>query len=299
METFVRHWWIAKYNDTSEENVYKHFKKRWNSGEIEPEKFLDELVKDAALYVKISSPVTEDFKQQEEKSLYRSLTALRIFNLSSYKPFVLNLFKAKEKKNLTFGDVKNVLFFIEKFHFSFNAICSMRPSGIDGTYGTGARNLFAATDKNSARQVIEALKEKLNGRLPKKETFKSKFSELKFLNSNNKDKKVIQYIFTYLESVKQTTDEFKPDNITLEHILPQSSGKETFVAAIGNLLPLGQTLNQKAGNKSLSDKIKVYEKSNFAVTQEFAKSNPEKWGKTEIRARTNALAEECYNSMWG
>ncbi|MDY6806471.1 MAG: DUF262 domain-containing HNH endonuclease family protein [Cyanobacteriota bacterium] len=298
LKTFVRHWWVAKYNDTSEDNVYKHFKNRWNSGEIEPEKFLNELVEDADLYVKILSPVTEDFKPQEERALYKSLTALKTFKISISTPFVLNLFKAKKKKNLTLNDVKNALLFIEKFHFSFNKICSMTPSGIEKSYKKAARDLFAATDKHSARKVIKVLKDKLYGRLPKKETFKSKFSELKFLDGEDKDKKVIQYIFKYLESVKQTTDEFKPDNMTLEHILSQSSGKETFVGAIGNLLPLSKKLHEEAGDQSIPEKIKVYKKSNFALTKEFAKSNPQKWEEAEIQLRTNALAEECYNSMW-
>ena len=53
LETFVRHWWIARYTYTSADNVYKHFKKLWNSGEINAEEFLSELVNDVSLYVKI------------------------------------------------------------------------------------------------------------------------------------------------------------------------------------------------------------------------------------------------------
>ena len=68
LENFVRHWWIARYNYTSADKVYKYFKDLWNSGEIDSAKFLDELLSDTELYIKISSPVTEDFKQQEKKN---------------------------------------------------------------------------------------------------------------------------------------------------------------------------------------------------------------------------------------
>ncbi|BAU66975.1 hypothetical protein STA3757_43810 [Stanieria sp. NIES-3757] len=298
LETFVRHWWIARYNYTSEDNVYKHFKKLWNKEKIDAESFLNELLNDAKLYIKISSPVTEDFKQQEEKELYRALAALKIFNVSQQKPFILSLFKTKEKNNLTLADVKIILGFIEKFHFSFNAICSMRPSGIEGSYSKAARQLLEATNKHDARQIINELKKQLKTRLPEKEIFKESFSKLKFIKSYTKDKKLIQYIFSYFESIKQTTNEFKPDSMTLEHILPQSSCMEDFVGSIGNLLPLGTELNEKAGNKNFSEKIEIYKESSFVLTQEFAIDCHEKWEKEEIENRTATLAEYCYDSMW-
>jgi uncharacterized protein with ParB-like and HNH nuclease domain len=298
LETFMRNWWIARYNYTSAENVYRHFKKQWKNGGINSENFLKELLNDAELYVKISSPVLEDFPQQEEKDLYRSLLALKFFNVTQQKPFVLNLFKVREKKYLTLSDVKDILSFIEKFHFAFNAVCSMRPSGIEQSYSKATRQLFDAKDKNSAKKVIEELKQQLLTRLPDIEKFKDDFSNLKYLKSYTKQKKLIQYIFSHIESTKQTTNEFKPDSITLEHILPQSSGKEDHISMIGNLLPLGAKLNQEADSNPLAKKIEIYRKSKFLLTQEFTTSNPETWGEEEIRYRTIKLAEYCYNSMF-
>lgn len=299
LETFVRHWWIARYNYTSADNVYKHFKKKWSSGEINAATFLGELVNDAALYIKISSPITEDFKQQEEKELYRSLAALKIFNVSQQRPFVLNLFKAWQKNYLTLSDVKKVLSFIERFHFSFNAICSMRPSGIEGSYSKAARQLLEPTDKIAARKVTEEFMKQLSIRLPERKTFKENLSKLKYLKSYTTDKRLIQYIFNYIEATKQTTNEFKPDSITLEHILSQSSGMGDYIGAIGNLIPLGNKLNEDADNKSFHAKIEIYKQSNFLLTQEFTQDIPEKWGEEEINARTSSLAEYCYDSMWG
>lgn len=299
LETFVRHWWIAQYNYTSADNVYKHFKKLWNSDEIDPKSFLEELVKDAHLYVKICSPVVEDFKQQEEQELYRSLTALKIFNVSQHRPFLLNLFKAKQNKNLKLDEVKEVLTFLEKFHFSFNTICSMRPSGIEKTYFAAAKQLLEATDKHSARKATKELMQKLETRIPKKERFKEGFSKLTFVKGKTTHKKLIQYIFNRFEVFKQTTNEFKPDSITLEHILSQSSRSSNFIGSIGNLLPLSAKLNEEAKNKHFKQKIEIYKKSNYVLTQEFVQNYPEKWGEEEIQFRTNSLAEEFYDLMWG
>ena len=299
LETFVRHWWIAQYNYTSKDNVYKHFKKLWNNNEIDPRDFLNELVNDAALYVKISSPLAEDYKQQEEQEVYKSLAALKNFNISQQRPFILSLLKSWEKSNLKLSDVKSILSFIEKFHFSFNAICSMRPSGIEGSYSTAARQLIDALDKESAREVIEDLRQKLKSRLPNEDKFREGFSKLKYLRNYSKDKKIIQYIFGYFESVNQVASEFRPDSITLEHILPQSSDTEDYVGAIGNLLPLGKDLNEKAGDKKISEKIEYYKESQFSLTQKFTAKHPSQWGKDEIIDRTVELAQEFYSSMWG
>jgi len=133
--------------------------------------------------------------------------------------------------------------------------------------------------------------------LPNREIFKVKFSKLKFLKGHTKKKKLIQYIFSYIESTKQATNEFTPDSITLEHILAQSSGVDDYVGSIGNLLPLGSELNEKAGNKKPIEKMDIYRKSRFMLTQEFAIANYTKWGKEEIEARTISLAEHCYNSI--
>ncbi|MEH2022722.1 DUF262 domain-containing protein [Nostoc sp.] len=298
LETFIRHWWIARYAYVSKEKVYKSFEKNWSSDEIEAKKFLNDLVHDAKLYVKLASPVVEDFKQMEEKDLYRSLLALKIFNVSQQRPFILSLFKVREKKLISLNEMKDIVSFLEKFHFFFNAVSSMRPSGIEGSYSKASRELFAAQDKNSAKKVIDNLKANLVSRLPDQNTFIEKFSKLRYIKDYTKDKKLIQYIFSYIESIKQTTSEFKPDSITLEHILSQSSGSENYIGSIGNLLPLGEELNGKCANKPLVSKIKIYKDSNFELTQEFAKEEIKDWGEKEIKDRTNSLAQYCYDFVW-
>lgn len=297
IETFVRHWWISRYSYVSEENVYKSFKKQWNSGSIDAKSFIDELVSDAKIYVYTTSPVIEDFKQQEEKELYRSLVALKIFNVKQQRPFILSLFKVRDKGYLKLAELKEILALLEKFHFLFTAVCSMRPSGIEGSYSKAARQLFEAKDRNSAKKVVAELKQQLVARLPNREVFEDKFSKLKFLKGYTKDKKLIQYIFSYIESVKQTTKEFTPDSITLEHIMSQSSGMGDYVGSVGNLLPLGSDLNEEAGNKKPIEKMDTYRKSRFMLTQEFAIANYIKWDKEEIEARTIFLAEYCYDSI--
>jgi len=85
--------------------------------------------------------------------------------------------------------------------------------------------------------------------------------------------------------------------MTLEHILSQSTGNEEFIGQMGNLLPLGQKLNNnEAGNDDPISKLEVYKRSSFKMTQDFGNSNITSWGEIEITSRTDNLAEQCYEA---
>ena len=298
IETFVRHWWLAKYTYVSAGKIYQSFKNLWKKEKIDAASFINELAKDAKLYVKISSPVNEDFKQQEERPILNSLIALKIFAVTQHRPFLISLFNAKKNKLIKQKVLINTLKFLEKFHFFFNAVCSMRASGIDGSYSKAARDLNNATDPKKAEKAVQDLLDKLKDRLPEKEIFTENLSKLRFLKGYTKDKKLIQYIFSYLEMFSMPTHEFEPANITLEHIMSQSTRKNQYVGMIGNLLPLAAELNQKAGNKDLKQKLIIYSKSQYSLTRSFANSGPSKWGKKEIENRTKELADYCYEKAW-
>lgn len=188
LEIFIRDWWISRYSYVGKQKVYKAFKSKLNSGDIDSEKLLDDLVEDAQLYIKIAAPSADDWRLPEEKQVYRSLQALRIFNVSLPRPFVISLIKAKNTKIIKVSDIESALSFIEKFHFLFTAICSQRPSGIEGSYSTAARQLFEAQDKENAKKTISDLKDKLKVKIPDIEVFKLKFNRLKYSKGYTKDR---------------------------------------------------------------------------------------------------------------
>lgn len=298
LETFVRHWWISKHSYVSTDNMYKAFRKRWMQNKIVPINFINELHDDAKIYVRVSAPLIEDFKQHEEKPIIKALTAFKVFGLTQQRPFLLSLFKAKEKGIVKFSDQKDILIFLEKFHFMFNAVCSLRPSGVEASYSRAARELQASKNNVEAKKVLKILKDRLQERIPDSTTFYNKFSNLKYYKGYNKDKKLIQYIFSNIERHKISTNELHPDNISLEHILSQSKGNKEYVGMIGNLLPLGQTLNGLAGNKDVRIKIDTYKKSNLSLPKEFADEFNGRWNKTDINKRTKELSDYCYEEVW-
>ena len=298
LETFVRHWWIAKYSYVAEENIYKNFKKLWLEKKIDAKFFIKELYSDAETYIKIASPIQEDFRQQEEKFIYNVLSAFKIFNITQQRPFLLSLFKAKSNRIIKFDKQKEIMLFLEKFHFIFNAVCSLRPSGVEGSYSRAARDLQATSDRREAEKILDILKESLTTRIPDETIFIDKFKELKFYNEYTRDKKLIQYIFNKIERSKLQTNELVPENISLEHILCQSNNDKEVVGRIGNLLPLSQELNQKAKDKSVIDKLSIYEKSQYHLPRDFATEFRVPWNANSIDKRTESLAKYCYQHIW-
>jgi uncharacterized protein with ParB-like and HNH nuclease domain len=298
LETFVRHWWISKYSYVGEESIYKNFKKLWVEDRIDAKEFIKEFHSDAQTYIKIASPIQEDAKQQEEKFIYSALSAFKIFNITQQRPFLLSLFKSREKRITKLDDLKEIMFFLERFHFMFNAVCSLRPSGIESSYSRAARDLQNASDKRRAKEIINVLKESLEARIPDEAVFTDKFKELKFYNGYTRDKKLIQYIFNKIERSKLATNELAPENISLEHILCQSNNDKEIIGKIGNLLPLSQELNEKAKDKLVVDKLSIYQESQYSLPKEFAAGYPIPWNASAIDKRTESLAKYCYQNIW-
>ncbi|WP_440144433.1 DUF262 domain-containing protein [Aeromonas veronii] len=303
LENYVRHWWISKYSYVSTDNLYSKFKSEWNKKNIDAEAFIKELASDADLYVKISSPQSEDFKQREEYYIYKSLMAFKTFGLSQHRPFLLSLLKAKNKKLIADRDVKKVLSFLEAFHFKFNAVCSLRPSGIENSYSRAARDLHAAKTKSNVKAIVNDLVSKLKEREPEKKLFQDKFSEIKFHREFTKQKKLIQYILSKMENNCRGSAELVPDDITIEHILPQENGKgsiETLdlIGSVGNLLPLGAELNREADNKSVDLKIETYKKSDFKMVAGFVKNYKSPWNEESIKSNNAIIADLAYDTIW-
>lgn len=303
METFIRHWWVSKYSYVSSDNVYKAFITKWRKGEIDASVFIEELLNDAPIYVMISSPIESDFPEQEMKPVFRGLQALKLFNIVQNKPFLLSLFKAKAKGKLKLVDLKRAVLSTERFHFLFNAICSMRPSGIENAYSKAARFLISNdSNKRTNRQAIDSLLNILYKRKPDQLTFKDKFEKLKFSNKELKNKKLIQYIFNRMELHGFPYGEYVPDSLTLEHIMSQDRADPEIIGMIGNLIPLPKELNEEADNKPVSLKIPIYMKSRYHMVERFVhdyhslyKSN---WSEDEIRIRTSFLGNHAYLNVW-
>lgn len=303
IETFMRHWWVSKYAYVSNENLYKSFIGRWRKGEIDPAGFINELKQDAELYVRLSSPVETDFPQMEDKPIYHSLNAIRLFGITQCRPFLLALLKAKRQRKLRQRDFLKALSVVENFHFVFNAVCSLRPSGIEGAYSKAARSINSPTaTKASNGTTIEQLCTLLSNRKPEAAVFIENFRDILFTDENSKQKRLVQYIINKFEMDRHAGNEYRPHSLSLEHVLPQSAGDEKEIGMIGNIIPLSKELNELAGDKPLNEKVVIYEQSEFKLTEEFVCELRDvyggHWDTQTIVQKTDRLAGEAYMTIW-
>ncbi|MGY0314114.1 DUF262 domain-containing protein (plasmid) [Alteromonas macleodii] len=301
LEEYTIHHWTTKFAYTSKRNLYKAFKKQWDGGNLIAEDYLQELHDDCLSYIKIVSPLSTDWPQADQRDIFNSLSALRVFNVSIMRSFLLSLFKARKRGILKQAKFIDTLKKIENFHFMFNSICSLRPSGIEGTYAKSARKLSNTVDSREARETIDELLTTLSQKKPTQENFIDKFSKLQFVNGNTSHKKLIQYIFIKFERSLRNSNEFEPSDLSIEHILSQSTSNidKEIIGSIGNLLPLGQSLNGQANVSDFSIKKQIYQNSDYRIVEEFlASETQDNWTPENIITRTNTLALRAYTDVW-
>ncbi len=116
---------------------------------------------------------------------------------------------------------------------------------------------------------------------------------------------MIRYIL-YKYERKTTKEVVEPDNVTIEHILPQDPKEWVkylasihddsyleYTHKIGNLTLT--KFNSEASNDPFDKKKKVYEKSGYAITRALAKLG--EWNSQEIRKRSSTMAREALD-IW-
>jgi len=297
IDTFIRHYWNSKFSHSSEDRLYKNFKKAIQAKKIKSERdFLDDLLAECERYRKIARPDRKDWKEKHKLLLYRALEALDVFRVTQPRPFIMAVL-ASQHANDTLKKV--ALLAIENFHFAYTAICSLRASGMDSKYGSAARDLRAAKSAPKAKAVINDLIAELKVKMPKRDVFVGKFFGINVSGNDERQRRVVQYFFKRLETYHHGGFELVPEDLSIEHIEPQS-GKAAHAGAIGNLLPLAGGLNSIAGSKAFSAKLVEYKKSKFREVAMFCSTHvgTTKWGKTEIDKRTKELGELAYEKIF-
>lgn len=130
IQTFYRHYWLSKYGYSTAKKLVKEFNDKIGKNQSEYTIFLKELVEASEDYYKIVYPNKNDWSQPEEIDIYYALEACDIFDVTQVRIFLLALFDVKRKKMISHKQFLRIIKFLEQYHFVFNSICSMRPSGL-------------------------------------------------------------------------------------------------------------------------------------------------------------------------
>lgn len=294
---FYRHYWLSKYCFSTNKKLVPNFNKYVKKEKSSYDKFLRDLLDNAKEYRKITKTNSEDWKQPECLSLYTSLQAFNVFNVTQVRIFLLALFACKKEGLIAHKNYKKIILFLEHFHFVFTAICSSRPSGLERRYSSYARELRGSKTKEDSAKCINNLISDLEGTIPEYSAFESKFCNISYTTENDKDKKLVQYILKKLETY-YANNELKPNSFTIEHILPEST-KSTYVGMLGNLLPLGAKLNEELADKEFRIKVDGYKNSQYATVKKFVEVHAieDNWTENSIEERTKTIAKILYENI--
>ncbi|MCD8425022.1 DUF262 domain-containing HNH endonuclease family protein [Tenacibaculum dicentrarchi] len=299
IETFFRHYWLSKYNFVTESKIFKSFKKASNTPTFNSLDFLNDLKSESDTYIKIAYPLDSDWTSQDDKYILSSLKALHLFNISQIRTFLLALLLQRENRKVTHSDFYLFLQKMEKFHFKYTAICSLKMNIFEGKYSKAARDLRNVNNPTEAKKILESLITFYKAKEPEQRLFLESFKNIKFTKTVTKDKKLIQYIFKKIENNMRPTDEVIAGHISLEHILSQSS-KGDNIGAIGNLLPLDKDINSNVGDTEFDKKLIAYQASELKIVESFISENStlSEWKSTNINSRTTSIGKLAYNDIW-
>ena len=295
IKTFYRYFWLSKYSFVTSKKLVSDFNRRVPKTQEAYSAFLDELENSSKIYLKISQPKESDWRSIEKKPIYDCLKNLNDFGITQVRTIAMALLEAEEKKTISNKKLVDILSYLEYFHFVFNAVCSLRASAVERKNSRFARKLNKCTNKQDGNACLGEYKTELQSMLPSYETFEESFMKLYYTQAETSDKKVVQYILRTYEYYCAGTDEVAVANMTVEHILPESTSLPE-VGYMGNLLPLGQSINSSSGDDDFTKKLEDYKKSRYQSVVNFAKqySATSKWGKEEIINRTKYLAKCMY-----
>lgn len=297
MNIFYRHFWLSKYSLSTTRKLVYNFNKtipRTIEGYTE---FINSLEKEAKQYALIAAPKKEDWMQPEDLFVYTCLESFCIFNVSQVRIFLLALFEVKNSQLISFKNFKKILVYLEHYHFIFTAVCSSRPSGLERRYSSYARQLRNCTSKKESADCINNLITDLKEGIPDYSIFEKQFEKIVYTSAKEKDKKLVKYILKKLDT-HYSSNELVPNSFTIEHILPESVATE-YVGMIGNLLPMGEQLNNDLSNKNFKSKMTRYPESQYTTVKKFVEENKDKeeWGEKEIVERTKCISEIMYHSI--
>lgn len=295
---FYRYFWISKYRKSSVNKLYDDFKSTIKpTNKDRYKKFLTEIEDTARIYVQTVFPQRSDFHNRKEYfGLVQSVTILsEYFNITQVRIALIALIEAKEKEIITLSQLKLMVYELEGFHFSYNAICSKPTNRLEKIYSDFSISLRKCNDKNEAKNIIKNLIDQLSKIYVSYQEFESEFINLTYTKSNNPTNVITKYVINKIASYYANKEIFEDDG-SIEHILPESDDAKN--NNIGNLILLEQGLNQEADCLEYIDKITVYKKSSYKWIKEFVDSNTE-WSFDKIQERSKKLSEFYYTKILG
>lgn len=292
--TYYRHFWNSCYRQTGASQLYDRFLSIVKTSDYES--FLDSLVQNAKYYVQIIKPTRDDYQNRKEYFwLVQSFNVLsNYFGIAQVRVVLIALLWVKDNNLISTKDFKQVIQFLENFHFAYTAVMSGKANRLDGIYSKFSIAIRKSSSKNQTKEIIQSkLYACLIPLIPTEEQFTEQFITLCFTKKATAANMKCKYALLKLNCHYQKKEIFEDDS-SIEHIIPESEGQD--VDNIGNLIILEGILNVEADNKKYLEKIPVYKKSNYVWVKDFT-SKHSSWTNDMIKDRAKEMAALFYNKF--
>lgn len=265
LSTFFRHFWYSLYGYGNSAKIWRESKRMLNSKE-KCTNFILRMERYSRSYKRIINPSLKDYNNRKELSYIVSALNIISNELCVDMPRVI-LLSAMEKFNsglLTTNMFGGLIKFIERFHFVYNGIFSLRTNKLTSFYCEESKALSEATTKQECSEVIDEFKTKLKSALPSEAEFLMKVNELTYVKNEHSQKNVLSKILlNEIENIVSGRKNNK-EYSSIEHLLNENP-KDMRTRRIARLMILEQDINNSIPSIPLIDKLEYYKQSNYAV----------------------------------
>ena len=305
VDTFYRYFWISNYGQSKMSDLYDNF-----LSTIKPEDYYEYLKKlrdSSRNYMLVVSPTDNMFQGHSisKKDIARVKNILNNitvnFRITQARIFILVAYEKYMNNKIKFKDFKNIIEFIEEFHYVHNAICKQRNNKLENKYGSYARKLRKAADRGDWNREINCFKDDFKSLLPDKKTFIDHFVSLTYKKKSSTAKQnqlnvVAKYSIKKYEEILHGSADYDYLNESIEHIVSESENPN-ICCHIGNLTLLEENLNKKSDAEKLSKKIELYGESKYCSTRKFLEEYSDKFSQIDFDNRARTIGEVIYNGI--
>ena len=295
--TFYRHYWISKYQKTTNSKLYDSFKKHIKSNKKSYEEFIEDLSTIAETYMNIVSPNTDDYNNRKEYNwLIQSLKAIeKTFGVTQARIALLALFELKSNDKISSKAFKEAVNYIENFIFAYTGVLKNQANIYESRFSKLAIKLRESKNKNNKNNILkEYLYQKFEDRYPQKEEFLSGFVRLRFSKQESPTNTITKYVLNKISSKLNNSEVFSIDS-SIEHIINEDISNDNTLF-IGNLICLEIDLNNEASDLAYEEKLEVYKKSKYDQVLNFCNKYPN-FNENDIEERSKILGEYYYDNI--
>jgi Protein of unknown function (DUF1524) len=290
---YIRHLWSSKYGLTRERDLYNAIKKKITSKQSAVD-FSNELFEGSRIYAAIINTGNELWSHYGSTT-QQHMSTLNLLGMVQVRPLLLAVLAEFDK-----NEVKKCLKLVVSWSVRFLISGGLGGGTLESYYSNAAKNVRAGKIKNT-RNLIRIMK----SIVPSNKQFEDDFK-----NARVSKNYLARYYLRVLENELKGKSEPElipnpnEEIVNLEHILPRNPSTEwphfeietvgIYIRRIGNLALLSHKTNEESGNKSFSDKKKIYKKSKFIITSDITKYRT--WSEATIERRQAELAKLAVNA---